>query len=258
MSERPCKKGHGYPCERYVSTDGCYSCAKNQVVEYYYKEDRTYARWESARLTAKLSGQTNFLSDRPCKDNHAPCTRSVINNQCFACRQEVSKSLEKKTRKSESEKERRKRPEVRERKRQSWRNIEEKRPGTAAATTAKYRNNKKQRTPDWANLEAIAAVYVLAAKMSKESGLKYHVDHEVPLKGKGVSGFHVEWNLQVILDIENKSKGNKFSDEDGQGIWTGAEYYKYGWIPVKQENNKEEHDNPIRTTTRTGDGKVRW
>jgi hypothetical protein len=65
----------------------------------------------------------------------------------------------------------------------------------------------RRRTPAWANTDRIAAVYKLAREMSRD-GQAFHVDHIVPLRGKAVSGLHVEGNLRIIAAQENMRKGN--------------------------------------------------
>ena len=66
---------------------------------------------------------------------------------------------------------------------------------------------KMQRIPPWADRTKIRAIY----KQAKEQGLT--VDHIIPLRGKLVSGLHVENNLQLMPGKLNSSKGNKFDLE---------------------------------------------
>lgn len=70
---------------------------------------------------------------------------------------------------------------------------------------------KLSRTPQWADQERIKAYYDVCAFFNEVNGyIKYHVDHEIPLQGKTVSGLHVHNNLQVILAKDNMEKGNKY------------------------------------------------
>lgn len=68
--------------------------------------------------------------------------------------------------------------------------------------TAKYRANKKQRTPKWADLDKIKQFYSNCPR-------GYHVDHIVPLNGETVCGLHTIDNLQYLLASENIAKSNK-------------------------------------------------
>ena len=68
---------------------------------------------------------------------------------------------------------------------------------------AKYKANKINATPSWADLDKIRLIYNLKPE-------DYHVDHIVPLRGKYVCGLHVDYNLQYLLPKDNLSKSNKF------------------------------------------------
>lgn len=77
-----------------------------------------------------------------------------------------------------------------------------------AAEANKKRANKLQRTPAWADLKEIQAFYTAARWMTDLMGEPYHVDHIIPLKGKLVSGLHVETNLQILKASDNLAKNN--------------------------------------------------
>jgi hypothetical protein len=69
---------------------------------------------------------------------------------------------------------------------------------------------KASATPSWANLFFIEEAYHLAKVRSSATGLKWEVDHIVPLRSKIVCGLHVEHNLAVIPRKLNQAKGNRW------------------------------------------------
>ena len=84
--------------------------------------------------------------------------------------------------------------------------------GRVLAWCRKRQLDKVQRTPAWLTSEdlwLIEQFYELAATRTKVTGIQWHVDHKLPLRGKTVSGLHVPDNLQVILGSENSRKGNR-------------------------------------------------
>ncbi len=82
--------------------------------------------------------------------------------------------------------------------------------GKVTAKSRARKLAKLNRTPAWANKQEIEQIYIECTRVSRETGIKHHVDHIIPLRGKTVSGLHVENNLQIITVEENLRKNNKF------------------------------------------------
>jgi hypothetical protein len=83
-------------------------------------------------------------------------------------------------------------------------------PEIFAARNAARHAAKLERTPKWADTEAISKIYEKARLLTKETGVAHEVDHIIPLRGELVSGLHVESNLQVITADENRRKNNNY------------------------------------------------
>lgn len=83
--------------------------------------------------------------------------------------------------------------------------------GARVALQMKRQAAQKNRTPKWANLDHIKGMYELCG-LFRSVGVMLEVDHVVPLKGKTVSGLHVENNLQLLHEKLNGIKKNKFSE----------------------------------------------
>lgn len=70
-------------------------------------------------------------------------------------------------------------------------------------------------TPQWLTKQQkadIAKVYLDAAMLTKQTGVKHEVDHVIPLRGETACGLHVAWNLRAIPAHKNRLKSNSISE----------------------------------------------
>jgi hypothetical protein len=79
------------------------------------------------------------------------------------------------------------------------------------------RGVKIQAIPIWSDDEfeqlVMSEIYDLAKLRSELTGIKWHVDHRVPLISEIVCGLHCSSNLQVIPAFDNLSKGNSYWED---------------------------------------------
>jgi len=77
------------------------------------------------------------------------------------------------------------------------------------------RRRFRQATPKWVTAEErkqIRYLYAQAREMTVATGVKYEVDHVIPLISDEVCGLHVLCNLRVIPKEENLKKSNHLID----------------------------------------------
>lgn len=60
---------------------------------------------------------------------------------------------------------------------------------------------------DW---DVMNSFYMLAIHLTESTGVRYTVDHIIPINGEFVSGLHVPSNLQILTLAENSGKKNRF------------------------------------------------
>ncbi len=157
-----------------------------------------------SRQEARVRGLTTYFTGKPCKYGHTT-VRKVYNRSCWQCAKEWRDAsagwrLPKNRQYRQANAAR-----LRSYRQQLARAYPEK----GRAQCRRYQAAKLKRTPIWASHTNIKAIYAEAEKRSKETGTPHHVDHVLPLKGKFVSGLHVENNLQILPWLDNLSKGSR-------------------------------------------------
>lgn len=84
-------------------------------------------------------------------------------------------------------------------------------PKDSAAHARERKYRVRIATAPWADRAAIKAIYARARELTRETGVRHHVDHEIPLCGKLVSGLHVEANLRILTAEQNVRRPRIFT-----------------------------------------------
>jgi len=190
--------------------------------------------YPSTREEAKKTGSKYYFTGQPCKHGHISLRKTK--GSCLDClKVEWAKGNEtraeyfKQYNQSEASQKAKREYYERNKKqviaRAQARTDEDKRrykkthkinnPDLYKELTSLRRRRFRNATPKWLTAEdkiEIRLKYRLAIEKSRFTGIRYAVDHVIPLHGESVCGLHVPWNLEVIPQNENLKKYNKFVD----------------------------------------------
>lgn len=189
----PCKRGH--IAERYTATRTCVTCSTNHRAENLQTRLENEARWREKHRVVANARTAAWVQKYPERQRQAeinyrqnnPDKRKVSCSQYRAANPEKEAAYAK-----------------------EWRNNNK--PLLAAKTSAR-RAAKLKATPPWANGDAIKAIYEEAARLTRETGAQWDVDHIHPLVHDLICGLHCEANLRPITARENRSKCNRVPPE---------------------------------------------
>lgn len=186
--------------------------------------------YPKTRSEAKDTGATHYFTGLPCVRGHIALRKTK--GACVECLREdwvTDNERRKQLPKSEAAKaagrryyEKNKelvkaranhRPTEEKRKaRRNWdkTHVDEKR-----INTSNRKRRHRMATPKWLTYlqkQEMKQLYLIARQLTQTTGVRYVVDHIVPLRSDLVCGLHVPWNLRVITQDENLQKSNKLVD----------------------------------------------
>lgn len=99
---------------------------------------------------------------------------------------------------------------------------------TKLARNAERRALRKNAVPKWfGELDelVLSEAANLAKHREKVTGIRWHIDHMIPLAGRAASGLHCAYNIQVIPAQLNTSKRNRM-ELTSPGEWLHAKSFK--------------------------------
>lgn len=197
---QPCK--HGHVTERFVKGFLCYGCtdanAKRWVAENKSRKDAIDAAYRAQhRETLRDKANARYAASDTYRGRQKE--KSLEWNRTNPDRVDARTKEWIKAN-----------PERRAEHNRAWRQAN---PGTCNFWSAMRRATVRKATPMWADPCAIQAIYERAAELTELTGIPHEVDHFYPLRSRLVCGLHVQENLQVLTEFQNRSKGNKMPNE---------------------------------------------
>lgn len=160
------------------------------------------------RGMAKVSGDKFYFTGKPCKHGHVS-KRYTGKGTCCEC-MNLDFEVKKESRLAQMRCSYQAKKSIYSERMALWRNQNKHK---QAAYSSKKRADYLLRTPKWLDADAFKQMdefFYTAHMLGMHTGIAYHVDHIVPLRGKIVSGLNVPWNLQILSKTENLRKKNKF------------------------------------------------
>jgi hypothetical protein len=189
-----------------------------------------YSEYPTSRKAAKELGNKYYFTGQPCVRGHIALRKTK--GACVECmkedwatdnakraekpKSEASKAAGRKyyEKNKEAVKARANNRPAEERKAHKYK-YKQANPELYKALTSVRKRRHRNATPKWITAEqklAMRQLYLQAMKLTKLTGVRYVVDHRVPLLSDEVCGLHVPWNLQVMTQEENLRKSNKLLD----------------------------------------------
>lgn len=196
---KPCP--HGHLVERYTSNHKCVTCAAEHA-KLPRSKAQMKARYERIKDTIRQQTKEYLDKNPEIKEKRKQYLKKwrLENKERHykKCREYAKKNPEK----------------VAEYKKK-W---AEKNKVYVALNLMKRSEKLKKATPLWSDTERIKTKIKERIYMSRITGLKYHVDHRIPLQGENVCGLHIAANLRVVLARDNLTKSNKLQNTLGLAI----------------------------------------
>lgn len=215
---KECKNGH--ICENYTSGRQCIICHGSYGESYYNKHKQEKLHYEkitrkqmkdikktiefnieppkvTTRKAAAEKGLTTYLTGHPCPNGHN-AERYTITARCIICSKEDYKA--RKVVDADKIKQRRTK-------------YRAKNAGKIAYHDRVRKGMQRKAKPIWYEDNDVNLLYEEAKNLSKE-GMKYVVDHIIPIMHPLVCGLHCLANLRVLSFHENAVKGNTFDSDD--------------------------------------------
>lgn len=193
---KPCKRGH--IAERWTSGFKCVSCHREYEAAFPHLIRAAKAKWDKANPAKRRAAGRRRYRANPEKyrirrrqhvhknpeKNRASCRKYYKHNREFVL--ECTKRWQRNN------------------------------PHRVAATNMLRHARKLRATPAWltpALRLQMTELYDQALLATKLTGVRHHVDHIQPIRGRDRCGLHVPWNLQLLTAAENMTKGNRVADQ---------------------------------------------
>lgn len=182
----PC--GHGFIAERETKTKKCV-CESHKAMRAANANKRYLADRDSRLAKAKKYAEDNAEQVKLARRDHYIRNREAIKQNAAGWAESNRESRRKIAR--------------------EWakRNRD-----IVSANNRKRQARKQNATPAWFGEFddfVMKEAYDLAKRREAATGIKWEVDHIVPLAGRKVCGLHVGGNIQVIPMAENRKKSNR-------------------------------------------------